>query len=406
MREIYSVSAVNQYIRQLIANEYALNQIYVRGEVSNCKYHSSGHIYFTLKDEGGAIACVMFAAQRRGLRFAMADGMQVTVFGSIGVYERAGRYQLYADEITRDGTGVLYERFERLKNKLADEGLFSERIKKPLPRFPKKIGIVTAPTGAAVRDMIQISRRRNPYIQLVLYPAAVQGDGAAETIAEGIRALDAYGVDVIIIGRGGGSIEDLWAFNEEIVARAIYECGTPLISAVGHETDFTIADFAADMRAPTPSAAAELAVPDIFAVLERIREYAMRLNSGMRRGADNMRTRLAHLERSLDLLSPAQQLNTKRQDLTVLEEKLDGLMRVKLTSVRHRLELYIQRLNSASPLEKLGGGYAFVRAAGRPVRTVAQVSVGEMIEITLADGRIRACVEEIDGGYDGGREEP
>lgn len=395
MREIYSVSAVNQYIKQLIASDYALNRIYVRGEVSNCKYHSSGHIYFTLKDRGAAIACVMFAGQRKGLRFQMTEGMQVIVLGSISVYERDGKYQLYANEIVRDGVGDLYEQYEQLKKKLAAEGIFDKRIKKPLPKFPSKVGIVTAATGAAIQDMIHVSTRRNPFIQLVFYPAKVQGEGAAKTIVQGIRALDTYGVDVIIIGRGGGSIEDLWAFNEEIVARAIYSCHTPLVSAVGHETDFTIADFAADLRAPTPSAAAELTVPDIFAVLEWMQECRQRLDLGMRKNIANMRLRLEHMEKSLGHLSPQSLLMQKRQDLIHYEEKLDELMKRKMIEQRHQLELYIQRLKGASPLEKLGGGYAYVTGSFGPLCSATQANVGDVLEITVTDGKVCATVTEV-----------
>ena len=260
MRNVYSVKQVNAYIKNMFTQDFMLNRIYIKGEVSNCKYHTSGHIYFSLKDESGSIACIMFAGQRSGLAFKMQDGQQVIVLGSVTTYERDGKYQLYAKEIILDGAGLLYEKFEALKRELGEMGMFAPEYKQPIPKFAKKIGIVTAPTGAAIRDIMNISARRNPYVQLILYPALVQGDGAATSIVKGIEMLDKHGVDVIIVGRGGGSIEDLWAFNEEPVARAIFNCRTPIISAVGHETDTTIADYVADMRAPTPSAAAELAV--------------------------------------------------------------------------------------------------------------------------------------------------
>ena len=260
MRSVYSVGQVNSYIKNMFTQDFMLGRIYVKGEVSNCKYHTSGHIYFSLKDETGTIACVMFAGQRGGLAFRMREGQQVIVLGSVNVYERDGRYQLYAKEIILDGAGLLYEKFEKLKQELEEMGMFEQEYKRPIPPFASTVGIVTAPTGAAIRDIIHIASRRNPYVQLYLCPALVQGEDAAESIADGIRRLDAFGVDVIIVGRGGGSIEDLWAFNEEIVARAIFACQTPVISAVGHETDTTIADYVADLRAPTPSAAAELAV--------------------------------------------------------------------------------------------------------------------------------------------------
>ena len=244
----------------MFVQDFMLNRISVRGEVSNCKYHRSGHIYFTLKDEGGALSCVMFAGSRRGLAFPMKDGDRVVVRGAVDVYERDGRYQLYAREIALEGAGLLYERFLALKAELEEMGMFAPEYKQPIPAYVKRLGIVTAPTGAAVRDIQNIALRRNPFIQLILYPALVQGEGAKESIVRGIETLDALGLDAIIVGRGGGSIEDLWAFNEECVARAIFNCRTPVISAVGHETDTTIADFVADLRAPTPSAAAERCV--------------------------------------------------------------------------------------------------------------------------------------------------
>ena len=277
-KKIFTVSQINAYLKRMFASDYLLNRILMKGEVSNVKYHSSGHIYFSLKDESSSIACVMFAGDRReGLTFRMENGQSILVAGRIGLYERDGTYQLYAKEIELAGNGALYAEFERLKQKLYEEGLFDHDKKKEIPSHPAKVGIVTAPTGAAVQDIMQIARRRNPYVQLYLYPAKVQGEGAAASIARGIRILDGKGLDTIIIGRGGGSMEDLWAFNEEIVARAIFEADTPIISGTGHETDTTIADYAADLRAPTPSAACELAIPDIFVTLERLSQYEKRL---------------------------------------------------------------------------------------------------------------------------------
>ena len=262
MASIYSVTQVNSYIKNMFVQDYLLNRISVRGEISNCKYHTSGHIYFTLKDKSGTLSAVMFAGQRKGLNFQLQEGQQIIVTGSVDVYERDGRYQLYAREIKREGVGDLFERFQKLRDELEEMGMFAPEYKQPIPRYARTVGVVTASTGAAIRDIMNISARRNPYVQLVLYPALVQGEQAKYSIVEGIRTLDLMGLDVIIVGRGGGSIEDLWAFNEEMVARAIFECETPVISAVGHETDVTIADYVADMRAPTPSAAAELAVFD------------------------------------------------------------------------------------------------------------------------------------------------
>ena len=283
MRNVYSVKQVNAYIKNMFTQDFMLNRIYVKGEVSNCKYHTSGHIYFSLKDESGTIACIMFAGQRAGLTFRMQEGQQVVVLGSITTYERDGKYQLYAKEIILDGAGLLYEKFEALKKELEEMGMFAEEYKQPIPVFAKTIGIVTAPTGAAIRDIMNISARRNPYVQLILCPALVQGAGAAQSIVEGIRRLEEKNVDLIIVGRGGGSIEDLWAFNEETVARAIFNCRIPIISAVGHETDTTITDYVADLRAPTPSAATELAVFEYRILEETMIEYQLHLRRAIKR---------------------------------------------------------------------------------------------------------------------------
>lgn len=392
-REIYSVGALNQYIKQLFVSDYGLNNIYVRGEVSNCKYHTSGHIYFTLKDRGSALACVMFSGQRQGLSFRLLEGQQVVVYGSVSVYERDGKYQLYARQIDLDGQGQLWQRFEALKKKLETLGFFDAAHKKKIPSYPKKIGIVTAKTGAAIQDIINISSRRNPFIQLVLYPATVQGQGAAPTIVRGIKALDAYGVDTIIVGRGGGSIEDLWAFNEESVAKAIFDCQTPVISAVGHETDITIADFVADLRAPTPSAAAELAVPDVRVLLANLSDMEDKLDQLLiskvhlhRQYLEQYRLRLSHL-------SPKSQVREKRLRLMDMEERLSGLANRVLERKKHERDLYLERLSGLSPLARLSGGYACVMSGkGQLVRSVEDVSAGDILTVSVADGDIKASV--------------
>ena len=302
MKNIYSVGQVNRYVKNMFTQDFVLQKVYVKGEVSNCKYHPSGHIYFSLKDETGVLSCVMFAGQRRGLAFRMKNGDKVVAGGSVDVYERDGRYQLYAREITLEGAGALYERFLALKEELEEMGMFAQEYKQPIPHFIHRLGIVTAPAGAAVQDIRNISLRRNPYLQIILYPALVQGEGAADSIVQGIRMLDQAGVDVIIVGRGGGSIEDLWAFNEEKVARAIFECNTPVISAVGHETDFTIADFVADMRAPTPSAAAELAVDDFRQIIRNCQDYQDRLQRSMQNKLDILRAYLKQYQMKMDYL--------------------------------------------------------------------------------------------------------
>lgn len=377
-------------------DDFALNHIYVRGEVSNCKYHTSGHIYFTLKDKGGSMACVMFAGYRKGLNFRMAEGMSVVVFGSVGVYERDGRYQLYAREIMREGVGQLYEAYEVLKKKLLAEGLFDEDHKQLIPRYPKKLGVVTARTGAAVQDIMNVSLRRNPWLQIIFCPAQVQGQGAAVSVVNAIHALEDYGVDVMIVGRGGGSIEDLWAFNEEIVARAVYDCKIPIISAVGHETDTTIIDFVSDLRAPTPSAAAELAVPDMRVVLGQIDSYAEALDYTMQDCIDRRRRKLEGYERIFRHLSPESRIKEKRQQLLAAEERIQIMMDRKLEQTKGHLALCAQRLNGLSPLRQLERGYAYVTdEQGHVVTGIRQVSVGKKLTVAVTDGEIEADVTDI-----------
>lgn len=394
--EIYSVSYVNQYIKNMFSEEYALSVIFVKGEVSNCKYHSSGHIYFTLKDRGSQLTCVMFRGDRKGLPFLMEDGMEVVVGGSISVYERDGRYQLYAKRIKKAGAGELAEEFEKRKKKLSEAGYFDPDRKLPLPSYAGTVGVVTARTGAAIQDIINVTARRNPYVQLVLYPAKVQGEGAAESIARGIETLAEHPVDVIIAGRGGGSIEDLWAFNEEVVADAIYRSRVPVISAVGHETDFTIADFVADLRAPTPSAAAELAVDDFRSVLENFRMYGDRLQRAMNSKTALFSARLKSYETRFQYLSPESMLREKRQYASDMEERLRSFMEQKLTEKRHELAIWIQRFEGLSPLRKLNGGYAFVSdEGGHAVTEISQIKKGDRISIAVTDGVIEAVADRI-----------
>lgn len=396
MDNVYSVSQVNLYIKNLFVRDYILSNIYIKGEVSNCKYHTSGHIYFTLKDDKGQIACVMFAGQRRGLRFQLKDGQSVIAFGSVNVYERDGKYQLYAKEIILDGSGALYQKYEELKKRLEAEGLFDPAHKKKIPAYSKRIGIVTASTGAAIQDIINISTRRNPYVQLILYPAQVQGEGAAETIVRGIATLDKMGVDVIIAGRGGGSIEDLWAFNEEMVARAIYECNTPIISAVGHETDVTIADFVADLRAPTPSAAAELAVRDIRDILFDLEAYHRNLNTGLQKKIAAYRSEIKQLSLRLEYASPIYQIRQKRQQLMDMEQKLSHRMTAVITMKKHQLELLIEKMDGLSPLKKLSRGYSLVlNSENKVVNSLLKVKEGEDLRICLTDGDVLAKAYEL-----------
>lgn len=415
MAGAYSVTQVNSYIKNMFTQDFLLRRLSVKGEVSNCKYHSSGHIYFTLKDSGGTLSAVMFASQRKGLKFRLEEGQQVVVKGTVDVYERDGRYQLYASEIELSGRGDLYIKFEALLRELEEMGMFSAQYKRPIPRYARRVGIVTAPTGAAIRDIINISRRRNPYVQLILYPALVQGDGAKDSIVKGIRTLDAMGLDVLIVGRGGGSIEDLWAFNEECVARAVFACRTPVISAVGHETDVTIIDYVADLRAPTPSAAAELAVFDYSRFEADLLARRRKLKREMGYFTDRARARLKQEELKIKLHHPSHELNEKRQRLADIEERLnrqilflsetdreraarqkERLFRAvcSLTEKdRKRLEIVSGKLWGLSPLRKLSQGYGYVTdMEGNRLASVMQTQPGEEIRVQLADGNIEAEV--------------
>ena len=393
MKNIYSVGQVNRYVKNLFVQDYVLKKVYVKGEVSNCKYHPSGHIYFSLKDETGVLSCVMFAGHRRGLAFRMKDGDQVVAGGTVDVYERDGRYQLYAKEITQEGEGALYERFLALKKELEEMGMFAHEYKQPIPKFIKTLGVVTAPSGAAVQDIRNISLRRNPYLQIILYPALVQGEGAADSIVKGIQKLDDFGVDVIIVGRGGGSMEDLWAFNEEKVARAIFDCRTPVISAVGHETDFTIADFVADLRAPTPSAAAELAVEQYGKLVDSAVNFRDRLKRGMEAKLRLARLSLEQLQFRFQYLSPETKLRDQRQLLIDYEEALRNAMAQKLKDNRHRLGIYLERYKGLSPLGRLNQGFAFAAdKEGRAVTQISQTEPGDLLEISVTDGVIQAEV--------------
>ena len=394
MQKVYSVSQINTYIKNMFIQDFVLNRISIRGEVSNCKYHTSGHIYFSLKDAGGTMACVMFAGARKGLAFRLSDGQQVVVDGSVNVYERDGKYQLYATGIRLDGAGLLYEKYLALKQELEEMGMFEPEYKKPIPSHVKKLGVVTAPTGAAIRDIINISRRRNPGIQIILYPAKVQGEGSAESVARGIEALNQTDVDVIIAGRGGGSIEDLWAFNEECVARAIFASEIPVISAVGHETDTTIADFVADLRAPTPSAAAELAVMDVSLLFQRMDGYRQQMNREIRQRIEQQRMRADKYAVKLQYASPEYQIREKRQRAASLDEQFRRSMEQKLQDRRYRMSLFIEKMKAVSPLEKLAQGYAYVTGADdKRIYSVEQVKTGDEIQLYVSDGYINAEVK-------------
>lgn len=397
MAGVYSVSQVNKYIKNMFAQDYALSRISVQGEVSNCKYHTSGHIYFTLKDQFGTLSAVMFAGQQKGLAFRMQEGQRVVVKGSVDVYERDGKYQLYAKEITLDGTGDLFARFRKLRDELEEMGMFAPEYKQPIPRYAATVGIVTASTGAAIRDIINIAARRNPYVQLILCPALVQGEGAAASIVRGIKTLDAMKPDILIVGRGGGSIEDLWAFNEEAVARAIFECETPVIAAVGHETDVTIADYVADLRAPTPSAAAELAVFDYRQFEEQLYACRTALDRELQQKLERLRDRIKLYELRVQRYHPERRINERRQRLADMEEQLRNLLRQRLINTKHRMELLAGRLHGLSPLEKISGGYGFITdAKNRRIDSVKKLTPGDVVTVRLSDGRFAAQVTECE----------
>ncbi len=396
-QNVYTVSQVNSYIKNMFAQDYMLNSVLVKGEVSNCKYHSSGHIYFTLKDASGVIACVMFASSRTGLKFRMEEGMQVIVGGSIAVFERDGKYQLYAKKITADGEGDLYLKFEQLKKELSEQGMFDPCYKQPIPQFVRKLGVVTAPTGAAVQDIINISKRRNPYIQIILYPAIVQGELAADSIVAGIHALEKEGVDVMIVGRGGGSIEDLWAFNEEKVAKAVFDCSIPIISAVGHETDTTIIDFVSDLRAPTPSAAAELAVFELAALDERFNDAYNRLAREMDLVIKRERRKVENGISRLNAVSPQSKIREKRTYLIKLEDNLSSGMERVLRNRRHRLDIFIEKMNGLSPINKMSTGFAYVSdGSGKMVKDIKSVNKGDKLNLRLVNGIVHTTVDSTE----------
>ena len=397
IKNIYGVSQVNQYIKNMFAQDFMLRKIAVRGEISNCKYHTSGHIYFTIKDESSALTAVMFAGYARNLKFRMKEGDNIVAVGSVQVYERDGKYQLYVESVESEGEGIWYQRFARTKEMLEEMGMFSQEYKKPIPKYVETLGVVTASTGAAIQDIINVSKRRNPSIQIILYPALVQGDGATESICKGIYALQNLEKrpDVIIVGRGGGSIEDLWAFNEEAVARAIFECDIPIISAVGHETDTTIADYVSDLRAPTPSAAAELAVYNKADVIAQYKQSIQRMNQSLRYKLQRKKSELHQQCMKLEQYSPKSRLNRIRFELAEAENRIHSGMKQALNEKKHSLQLVALQLNELSPLKKLSAGYSYVADVdGRAVKDIDNVSVNDTLKIHLVNGEVSVSVKE------------
>lgn len=388
-----TVGQLNNYIKRKIDGDEFLNNVYVKGEISNFKLHYTGHMYFTLKDEHALIKCVMFKSYTPHLSFMPKDGMKVNVFGSVSVFERDGVYQIYCKAMKQDGVGSLYEAYEKLKAKLEKEGLFSKAHKKEIPKFPKTIGVLTASTGAVIRDIINVSTRRNPHIHIRLLPVPVQGPTAAEKIVEEIKKMNSeHLADVIILGRGGGSLEDLWPFNEEIVAQAIYESELPIISAVGHETDFSISDFVADLRAPTPSAAAELAVPNVADVKNSINVYENRYKNALRKKLELMRVRYTNCMSRKVFKEPVQKINEKRMLLDVQTNKIATSITNIVSKNKLKFEKVVAKLDALSPLKTLSRGYSITEKDGKIIKSVNDIKKGDIITLKYSDGSKNAEV--------------
>lgn len=393
---VYSVSQLNNYVKGVLDKDENLAHIFVSGEISNFKAHYSGHYYLTVKDEAAAIKAVMFAGNASRLRFMPENGMKVIIFGTVSLFPRDGSYQLYINDMQPDGAGALNVAFEQLKKKLSAEGLFSQEHKKPIPKFPKRVGVVTSFTGAAVRDIFNVLGRRFPAAEVVIRPCKVQGDGAAEDIAKAIKEFNEYGcADVLIVGRGGGSIEDLWAFNEEVVARAVYASSIPIISAVGHETDYTICDFVADLRAPTPSAAAECAVPDAMELKSRLLSYKQHLFTLAKNAVKAERTKLELIEKSGALKDPTLKIKDNKSELIYLSEKLSMLADSYINSNKNKLSAIAGKLDALSPLGVIARGYSLTQSGDKVVTSVKNVKIGDEISVNLSDGTFTANVTNI-----------
>lgn len=389
-----TVTDLNKYIKGRIDNDEMLNNVLVKGEISNFKNHYTGHMYFTLKDENSLIKCVMFKTYTTHLSFMPKDGMKVIILGGVSVFERDGVYQIYAKAMKEDGLGNLYVAYEELKNKLSNEGLFDEKYKKPIPFMPKTIGVLTSNTGAVIRDIINVSTRRNPNVNIRLYPVPVQGSGAGEKIAEGIEFMNKNKLaDVLILGRGGGSIEDLWPFNEEVVARAIFNSKIPIISAVGHETDFTIADFVADLRAPTPSAAAELAVANIDDVRENLRAYNNRYKVSLKKKIELMKMSYEKCMTRQAFKNPTQKINEQYMLIDMKVKSLQNSILLKIKEDKTKFVKEVAKLDALSPLKTLTRGYSIIsKQDGRIAKEVKDLSQGEKVSIRLSDGKVDAQV--------------
>ena len=415
-KEYLTVSQLTKYIKYKLDNDVNLREVYLKGEISNFKAHTRGHFYFTIKDEGSRINAVMFASSASKVKFTPEDGMKILVTGRISVYEATGGYQIYVNEMMEDGVGNLYVAFEQLKKKLAGEGLFDERRKKPIPKIPERVGVITAPTGAAIRDIISTINRRFPLSEVILFPSLVQGEGAKEDIVRQIERAKDYNLDVLIVGRGGGSIEDLWAFNEEIVARAIFDCPIPIISAVGHEIDFTIADFVADLRAPTPTGAAEIAVPNKSDVINYINQLNLRCQKNIKTIIELKKKRLDSIKSHYILNNPLDLYSAKIQKLDYLTERLVKNYKViidkekiKLNNIKTRplfsnpllildktkqkYALLLSKLDALSPLKTLERGYGIVKLNDKAITSIKDLKTDDLINIELKDGSVNALVK-------------
>lgn len=396
MASVYTVSQISQYIKNMFTQDYMLKSVSILGEISNLKYHSSGHIYFSVKEGDAVLDGIMFKSSAASLKFRLKDGMRVIITGSIETYKGNSKYQIYARTITLDGQGELYQKYEQLKIKLEEMGMFDDMYKTPIPKYATRIGIVTSKTGAAIQDIINVSKRRNPYVNLFLYPALVQGEGAFLSIINGIKVLDDFGVDIIIIGRGGGSIEDLWAFNEEEVAKAIFECNTPIISAVGHQTDYTIADFVSDLRAPTPSAAAEIAVFEYDKFLDDLDNYENILKKHIYKKIEIYRNKTLSYERIVKSKSPRSIINFKKHKLAEYENNLKQCINNTIVQKKNRLGIIATKLEGKSPLYKIGNGYAYIaKEDNKKIKSIKDIKLGDEINISLRDGILKGNVTDI-----------
>lgn len=413
-----SISAITRYLKSRFDSDGNLQKVYLKGEISNFKAHSSGHFYFSLKDEGSKINAVMFRSNTSKVLFKPSDGVKVLVSGRISIYEAMGSYQIYVDDMQEDGVGNLYVAFEELKKKLSSEGLFDEKYKKPIPKIPRKVGVITAPTGAAIRDILTTIKRRFPICETILFPTLVQGENAKDDIVRNIKRAQEYDLDVLIVGRGGGSIEDLWAFNEEIVARAIFDCSIPVISAVGHEIDFTISDFVSDLRAPTPTAAAELAVPNMIDLKKHINDLKIRLDESINKKVNYSKLYLDSIKNSFVIKNPMIMFDSKRQSLDLIYDKLNNLilknvevqkerlLRIKKSFVisnpsflykdeKNKLFNIISKLELLNPLNVLSRGYSITYLDNKTLRSVSSVNISDMISVKVLDGVLDAKVVNI-----------